>query len=86
MKYFKGLPERPVKRGKYFDLPAKPVKQGKYFDLPAKPAPVGAYFHLPKQPAKATGGQISELARPTVIIGQFCEILDPEQPILWGNE
>ena len=91
MKYFKGLPERPAKRGKFFDLPAKPVKQGKYFDLPEQPKPTGKFFDVPglavpdhPPVAPRHGAHVAEMAsRPLIVSGQFCEILNPDEPVVF---
>ncbi len=81
-----------------FRLPAecieKPASSGKYFNVPQGPAPTGRYFNVPgsgehrrppKQPVRSGG--IAEMGpgqrMPKIISGSFCEILNPELPIIW---
>lgn len=72
---------------------------GKYFSLPAQPAgATGAYFNVPgmegnrvghrappatPKPARLPGGVTEMAPAPLTISGQFREILNPDEPVVF---
>jgi len=84
--------------GALFRQPATPVSRpatGAYFDVPAQPKPTGAYFDVPgaaghrtppatPKPAPRHGAHVAEMApAPLIVTGQFREILNPDEPLIF---
>lgn len=75
--------EEPPSAGKYFTVPQAPAPTGRYFNVPGS----GEHRRPPKLPARS--GAIAEMGpgqrMPKSISGAFCEIINPELPIVWGD-
>lgn len=83
--------------GALFRQPAQPIDRpstGQYFDVPAQPIPTGQYFNVPgtvghrgpqtaPKPARLPGGVTEMAPAPLKISGQFCEILNPDEPVVF---
>lgn len=83
--------------GALFRQPATPVDRpatGAYFSLPEQPKPTGKYFNVPgaaghrappatPKPVRLPGG-VTEMAPARLYVnGQFCEILNPDEPVVF---